>query len=48
VLAIAGAMLAPVILNRMTDDSFRQWTRTLILIVSAVYLARAGWLFWAG
>jgi hypothetical protein len=30
----------------MTDDSFREWTRKLILLVSAVYLIRAAWLFW--
>ena len=48
VLAIAGTMLAPLLLNRMTDHGFRQWTRKLIFTVSAVYLIRAGWLFWHG
>lgn len=46
-LALGGSMLAPVILNRMTDEGFRRWTRTLILCVSGVYLARAAWLFWS-
>jgi hypothetical protein len=32
----------------MTDHGFRQWTRAIILGVSASYLARAGWLFWQG
>jgi uncharacterized protein len=47
-LAIAGNLVAPLLLNRMTDDSFRKWTRKLILLVSAVYLIRAAWLFWRG
>jgi uncharacterized membrane protein YfcA len=47
-LAIGGTMLAPLILERMTDQGFRRWTRKLIFTVSAVYLARAAWLFWNG
>ena len=46
VLAIAGTALAPLVLNRMTDHGFRQWTRGIILVVSATYLLRAGWLYW--
>jgi uncharacterized membrane protein YfcA len=45
-LAIAGTSLAPFVLERMTDHGFRQWTRAIILAISAVYLIRAGWLFW--
>jgi uncharacterized membrane protein YfcA len=45
-LAIAGTMLAPLVVNRMTDDSFRQWTRKLIFLVSTIYLLRAVWLYW--
>jgi uncharacterized membrane protein YfcA len=48
VLAISGTMVAPLILERMSDQSFRRWTRKLIFVVSAVYLARAAWLFWHG
>jgi uncharacterized protein len=44
-LAIAGTMVAPYILERMSDQEFRRWTRQLIFIVSAVYLVRAIWLF---
>ena len=44
VLAIIGASLAPMVLERMTDHGFRQWTRAIIFAVAAVYLARAGWL----
>jgi uncharacterized protein len=46
-LAIAGTMLAPLVVNRMTDHSFRQWTRKLIFLVSTVYLLRAAWLYWS-
>ena len=32
----------------MTDHGFRQWTRRIIFAVSAVYLVRAGMLWWHG
>ncbi len=44
-LAVGGTMLAPLVLNRMTDVGFRQWTRTVIFAVGIVYLVRAAWLF---
>jgi len=47
-LAIVATMLAPYLLERMSDQDFRRYTRQLIFVVSAVYLARAAWLFWAG
>ena len=47
-LAIAGTMVAPYILERMSDQEFRRWTRQIIFAVSAVYLARAAWLYWQG
>ena len=47
-LAIAGTMLAPMVVNRMTDDSFRQWTRVIIFAISIVYLVRGGYLLWQG
>ena len=47
-LAIAGTMVAPYILERMSDQEFRRWTRQIIFLVSAVYLARAFWLYWQG
>jgi uncharacterized membrane protein YfcA len=47
-LAICGTMLAPLVLNRMTDQGFRQWTRTIVFTVGVIYLTRAGWLFWHG
>src|SRR5215472_9463547 len=46
--AIAGTSLTPLIIERMTDHGFRQWTRAIILAVSAIYLVRGGWLFWQG
>jgi uncharacterized protein len=46
--AIAGTSLTPLIIERMTDHGFRQWTRAIILSVSAIYLARGAWLFWQG
>jgi uncharacterized membrane protein YfcA len=48
VVAIAGTSLTPLIIERMTDHGFRQWTRAIILGVSAIYLARGAWLFWHG
>jgi uncharacterized membrane protein YfcA len=48
VVAIAGTSLTPLIIERMTDHGFRQWTRAIILTVSAIYLARGAWLFWLG
>jgi uncharacterized membrane protein YfcA len=48
VLALIGAMLAPYVLERMTDDGFRQWTRGIIFTIAVVYIVRAGWLLWQG
>jgi uncharacterized protein len=47
-LAIGGTMLAPYVIERMTDHSFRQWTRVVIFAISIVYILRAGWLYWQG
>ncbi|MCW5746822.1 MAG: TSUP family transporter [Alphaproteobacteria bacterium] len=43
-LALAGTTLAAGVLHRMTDASFRRWSRWLILTVSVVYLGRGVWL----
>ncbi len=40
-LAIGGTMLAPYVIERMTDDSFRQWTRFVIFTICIIYLIRA-------
>jgi hypothetical protein len=39
-------MLAPYVIERMTDDGFRQWTRFVIYTICVVYLMRAAWLYW--
>jgi uncharacterized membrane protein YfcA len=46
VMAIVGALGAPYVLERMTDHSFRQWTRLIIFTVAGVYLIRGGLLLW--
>jgi uncharacterized membrane protein YfcA len=48
VLAIAGTSAAPYVLERMTDDGFRKWTRVMIFIIGTIYLMRAAALFWRG
>jgi uncharacterized protein len=47
-LAVIGAMAAPYVVERMSDDGFRQWTRGIIFALAAVYLAHGGWLLWTG
>ena len=47
-LAIGGTSLAPLVIERMTDDGFRQWSRVIIFAISGVYLVRAAWLIWHG
>jgi len=45
-LAIAATSLAPLVIERMTDHGFRQWTRVIIFAVSIVYLFRGTMLWW--
>lgn len=47
-LAIAGASLAPLVLERLTDDGFRVWTRRIVFLVAAVYVLRGVWLLMQG
>ena len=47
VLAIIGTTLAARVLERMTDLSFRQWSKRVVLTVSAVYILRGIWLWLA-
>jgi uncharacterized protein len=47
-LAIGATSLAPLVIERMTDHGFRQWTRVIIFAVSIVYLFRGGTLWWHG
>jgi hypothetical protein len=46
-LAIIGAALAPMVVERMSDTGFRRWTRWIIFGVATIYLMRAGWLMWS-
>jgi len=45
-LSIAGTSLAAMLLERMSDVSFRQWTRRVIFAVSIIYLVRGAMLLW--
>jgi uncharacterized protein len=45
-LSIMATSFAPLVIERMTDHGFRQWTRVIIFAVSIVYLIRGGVLFW--
>jgi uncharacterized protein len=47
-LALAATALAPLVIERMTDHGFRQWSRAIIFAVSTVYLFRGGMLWWRG
>jgi uncharacterized membrane protein YfcA len=47
-LAVGGTALAPLVLERITDHDFRQWTRVIIFTIAGIYLMRAGWLLWRG
>jgi uncharacterized membrane protein YfcA len=47
-LAVGSTMLAPYVIERMTDDSFRQWSRWVICAMGIVFIIRAGWLYWHG
>ncbi len=46
-LAITGTTLARRILERMTDASFRQWTRWTVMTTGVVYLASGAWMLLA-
>lgn len=48
VLAITGTSLAKRILERMTDASFRQWTRWTVMTTGVVYLASGAWMLASG
>jgi uncharacterized membrane protein YfcA len=47
-LSIGGTSLAALVLERMTDVGFRQWTRRVIFAVSILYLIRGAMLAWGG
>jgi len=47
-LAILGTTLAASVLERMTDASFRAWSRRIVVGVSIAFLVRGSWLLLAG
>lgn len=47
-IAFAGTSLAALVLARISEASFRSWSRSIILAVSAVYLAKGLWLLATG
>ncbi len=47
-LTFAGGSAAAGVLNRISDASFRKWTRTLIYALSMAYVARGLWLIAVG
>ncbi len=48
VLAVCGTTLSRKVLDRMTDASFRQWTRTTVLVAGSFYLVSGIWLLFTG
>jgi uncharacterized protein len=48
VLAVVGAVLAPYVVERMSDSGFRTWTRGIIYTISVVYIVRGVLLLWHG
>jgi uncharacterized membrane protein YfcA len=47
-IAMLGASLAALVLQRISEKTFRDWSRTIILAVSLVYLAKGVWLLVGG
>ena len=41
-LALAGAVAAPFVVERMSDHGFRRWTRGIIYTIAVIYLVRGG------
>ncbi len=44
VLAIAGTTASRSVLDRMSDQSFRRWTRGVVTLIGTIYLGRGLWL----
>ncbi|HKP59679.1 MAG TPA: sulfite exporter TauE/SafE family protein [Polyangiales bacterium] len=43
---LSGTKLGTAILERMSDATFRRYSRTIVLCVGSVYLCKATWLLW--
>ncbi len=46
-LAVVGTTLSRRVLERLTDASFRQWTRWTVMTLGVVYLGTGGWMLLA-
>jgi hypothetical protein len=44
VLAITGTTLSRRVLEKLTDASFRQWTRRTVLTMAAIYVVTGAWM----
>jgi uncharacterized protein len=44
VAAVIGTTLAGPILERMSDDRFRRWTKTIVLVIGTISIAQGVWL----
>jgi uncharacterized protein len=42
-LSLAGTWLGGRVLDRMTDVSFREWTKWIVTVIGVVYLTRGAW-----
>jgi cytochrome c biogenesis protein CcdA len=42
--AVIGTTLAGPVLEKMSNESFRRWTKTIVLIVGAISVAQGLWL----
>jgi hypothetical protein len=46
-LAITGTTLSRRVLEKLTDASFRQWTRWTVMTLGVVYLGTSAWMLLA-
>ena len=42
--AVVGTTLAGPLLEKMSNDNFRRWTKTIVLIVGAISITQGLWL----
>ena len=44
VAAIIGTTLAGPILEKMSNENFRKWTKTIVLVIGAISIVQGVWL----
>ncbi|MEQ1756464.1 MAG: TSUP family transporter [Micropepsaceae bacterium] len=44
--AIVGTSLASAVLEKMSNDSFRRWTKTIVLVVGAISILQGLWILY--